>query len=51
MWSKWRELSDNNLNANWTQSPGIYFIWLVNQRGTPAKIPRIIGVEKKASYT
>lgn len=46
MWSKWRDLTDTNLNANWSQSPGIYFIRLVNQRGTPAKIPRIIGLEK-----
>jgi hypothetical protein len=47
MWSKWRDLTDSNLNTNWTQSPGIYFIRLVNQRGTPAKIPRIIGVDKR----
>ena len=47
MWTKWCDLNDNNLNANWTVSPGVYFIRLVTQRGIPAKIKRILEVDKR----
>ena len=46
MWSNWRGLNDKNLNENWTQSPGVYLVRLVNKKGLPIKINRILAADK-----
>lgn len=47
MWSKWRDLTDTNLNIYWTDSPGVYFIRLINQKKRPIQIPRILDIDRK----
>ncbi len=47
IWTKWRDLTTENLNSHWSQSPGVYYIRLVTRRGDPVPIHRILGKDPK----
>ena len=49
MWTKWRHLTDQDLNDHWDQSSGVYYIRLVNRRGKPAQIQRVLGADREGT--
>ncbi len=42
-WTNWRDLTPDNLNKNWIQSAGVYYIRVVSRLGRPSRIRRILG--------
>lgn len=49
MWTNWYHLTDDNLNLRWTDSPGVYYIRLVNVKGKPAKVQRLLGPDPEGT--